>query len=113
MDPTTVIWIQGGALVVLTGICVFLINKTWDKKEKKEDATDIDLDAVRQKTDKNEEHISKFRGELGLLNNEIINKIGTINTIQVRIEKDVDSLRVEYRELNSFLREFVAKSGKF
>lgn len=90
----------------------FMINKTWDRKEKEKEASDSDIEAVRLKTEKNEEHISKFRGELGLLNNEIINKIGTINTLQQRIEKDVDALRVEYRDLDKFLRQFITKTEK-
>lgn len=108
----TVVWIQSGVIIVLVGITVFLINKTWDKTDKEKETSDSDLGEVRAKTEKNEEHISKFRGELGLLNNEIINKIGAINTLQQRIERDVDSLRTEYRELDRFLRSHFVGQGR-
>lgn len=102
-------WILTGLNGILLVVCGFIIVRYWDRSERTSEKTDdeakVKLKELEDQVEKNKEHISTFRLELGVLTNDVVNKVQAIKETQERIERQVAANLATLQSIEAFLRD--------
>lgn len=118
MDVWLTIMVSANGLLLV--VCGFLIVKFWDRGEKdkeeiREEFQDenvkvrADQKDDRGRIDKNTEHIAAFRADIGVISNDVVNKVDFLTKNQTAIQADIREIRQKIDELNLFIRGHLDK----
>lgn len=109
-------WILVGVNSILLVFSSFVAVRYWNRSEE-----DIDKDQVKKDQaikdiendiEKNKEDVSTFRRELGVLSNDVVNKVQQLKEGQDRIERQLARVEATQQSIEVFLREHLLSEAR-